>query len=185
MWNIWGANSIDKNKSSAKDRPPLALYLDQLLSREASSVAIDNKDHSKNNSLASSFLVVPLETIGKRVDHNADICASLVAYFDDRNRQLQKTVKEMRKKSPVVPVPHHKEFPYGSVEHAIVELNRIHESEAMQSNGRHADLELRVRQQLSMSRENAVGCGIDYEAEINRVQRETIKAGERLQKCKA
>jgi hypothetical protein len=36
-----------------------------------------------------------------------------------------------------------------------------------------------------MSRENAVGCGIDYEAEINRVQRETIKAGERLQKCKA
>lgn len=46
-------------------------------------------------------------------------------------------------KSPIVPVRQHPEFCNGSIEHALVELNRIHESEAMQVNGRLADLELR------------------------------------------
>lgn len=175
---------MDKNKASTKDRPPLAVYLDQLLSREASDVSVDSKENEKNTSLSASFLVVPLETIGKRVDHNAEICASLISFFEDRTRQLQKTLKEMRKKSPIVPVQQHQEFSNGTIENAIIELNRIHESEAMQVNGRLADLELRVRQQLAMSRENAVGCGVDYEAEVHKVERDQHKAKEKLQRCK-
>lgn len=174
---------MDKNKASTKDRPPLAVYLDQLLSREASDVSVDSKENG--SSLSSSFLVVPLESIGKRVDHNAEICSSLISFFEDRTRQLQRTLKDMRKKSPVVPVQQHQEFSNGTIESAIVELNRVHESEAMQVNGRLADLELRVRQQLAMSRENAVGCGVDYEAELHKVEKDQNKARERLQRCKS
>lgn len=102
MWGIWGGSSVDKNKASTKDRPPLAVYLDQLLSREAANVSVESKENAKNISLSSSFLVVPLDTIGKRVDHNAEICASLISFFEERTRQLQKTLKDMRKKVCVI-----------------------------------------------------------------------------------
>mmetsp|Transcript_20644 Transcript_20644/g.24438 ORF Transcript_20644/g.24438 Transcript_20644/m.24438 type:complete len:669 (-) Transcript_20644:123-2129(-) len=184
MW-LWGGNSVERNRSSSKDRPPLSSYLDKLLTRETSNVSNETHTNMKHNSLASSFLVVPLETIGKRADHNADICSSVINFYEERTRQLQKSLKEMRKKSPIIPLQHHTEFNMGTLEKALAELNRIHESEAMQVNGRVADLELRLRQTLSRSRENAVGCGVDYEAEIHKVERDTQKAREKLQKSKS
>ena len=73
----------------------------------------------------SSFLAVPLETIGKRVDHNADVAAAFLSYTEERTKNLQRVLKEMRRKSPAIPMA--RDFSGGSLERCLAELNRIHE----------------------------------------------------------
>ena len=54
----------------------------------------------------------------------------------------------------------------------------------MQVHGRASALDIRVRQQLSLARDNAVGSGMDYEAELHKYERDAQKARERLQRSK-
>jgi hypothetical protein len=54
----------------------------------------------------------------------------------------------------------------------------------VQVHGRASALEVRVRSVLSLSRDNAVGCGLDYEAEVHKYERDTQKARDKLQRAK-
>jgi len=54
----------------------------------------------------------------------------------------------------------------------------------VQLHGRASALDVRVRQPLSLSRDNAVGCGLDYEADLHKYERDTAKAREKLQRAK-
>jgi len=169
-------------RTSGRDRPALSTYLDLLSGREAKALAVDSPDDDLEAD-APGFLMVPLETIGKRIDANADVSLNVLTYCEERVKHLQRTLEKMRKRSPAVPLG--REFKMGTLEAAISELNRIHESECIQIHGRSSALEIRVRQPLAMARENAVGCGVDYEAELHRAEREVAKARDKLTRSKA
>jgi len=60
----------------------------------------------------------------------------------------------------------------------------LKQSECVQLHGRASALEVRVRQPLSLSRDNAVGCGLDYEADLHKYERDTAKAREKVLRAK-
>lgn len=138
-------------RTSDKDRPSLSIFIEELVQREAAALALNvnfKGDGSGGDSVGphsgtaaaaassssataaagsndSSFLAVPLETIGKRVDHNADVAAAFLSYTEERTKNLQRVLKEMRRKSPAIPMA--RDFSGGSLERCLAELNRIHE----------------------------------------------------------
>jgi hypothetical protein len=130
-------------RASDKDRPSLSIFIEELVRRETAALALNATDKSNNagttaasaaaassssaaaSSNDSSFLAVPLETIGKRVDHNADVAAAFVSYTEERSKNLQRVLKEMRRKSPAIPMA--RDFSGGTLERCLAELNRIHE----------------------------------------------------------
>ena len=94
--------AADRNQNIA-DRPPLAVYLNDLHVNEYRGLEeaegmedVEGGEYEAKFESAFSFLVVPLETIGQRTNHNAEILASLVSYLEDRSRHLQRSVKEMK-----------------------------------------------------------------------------------------
>jgi hypothetical protein len=82
---------------------------------------------------------------------------SLLTYSEERIRQLQRTLKDIKKRSPAVPFQHNPVITNGSLENVVDSLNKLHETEAIQLHGRASALEIRLRQVLAMARDNAVG----------------------------
>jgi hypothetical protein len=103
------------------------------------------------------LLVVPLETFGKRIDHNAELSLSLLSYSEERTRQLQKMLKEIKKRSTAVPYHRQSVISSGSLENVIDAFNKLQDNEAIQLHGRASALEIRLRQVLALARDNAVG----------------------------
>ena len=102
----------------------MSVFIEELVRKETAALAL-TKVCDDAHASAPSFLAVPLETVGKRVDHNADIAAAMISYAEERTKNLQRVLKEMRKRSPAIPVA--REFSGGSLERVLAELNRIHE----------------------------------------------------------
>ena len=125
---------------------------------------------------------MPLESVGRRIDHNAETSESFLSYIEERAKNLQRMLEKMKRKSPAVPLG--REFGSGTLERVLGELNRMHESECIQLHGRASALDIRLRQQLAMARDNAIGCGSDYEAELHKYEKETAKARDKLQRSK-
>ena len=107
---LWGATTYERNKTSDKDRPPLAKYLQEIQAYEASNLS-SFEEIPVCSSSDSSFHVVPLELIGwcieathdlrsqkqkqshsffssgKRIEHNNLMASGLLSYLEVFFRQ--------------------------------------------------------------------------------------------------
>lgn len=69
---LWGSTTYERNKTSDKDRPPLAKYLQEIQAYEASSLSLFDEIPVCSSS-DSSFHVVPLESIGWCIETTHDL----------------------------------------------------------------------------------------------------------------
>lgn len=99
---------------------------------------------------------------------------TLLAYVDERSKQGMRLHKEMQRKSPPLALPG-QDATTGNLERMFTELNQLHQNEVGQLHTRISQLETELRQRLSMARENAVGCGVDYENEVHNADREVVR----------
>lgn len=76
--------------------------------------------------------------------HNTELAGNLLTYSEERSRMLSKSLSDMRKRSPAVPL----NGASGTLERVLGEFNRLHESESVQIHSRSSALDIRVRQQV-------------------------------------
>ena len=76
------------------------------------------------------------------------------------------------------------EFAIGTLESVMSEVNHLHENEIGQLQSRASALEMQLRHKLAMAKENAVGCGDDYQNEFTNAQKGVMRARERLHASK-
>ena len=181
MWALFGSVSGTRNhKQSVVDRLPLQKYIDELNSREL--LGVEGQPHGIDSS-TQSFMAVPLNAIHHRIYYNARLADTMVNFSEERTRQLQRMLRDQRKKLPAVPVDMF-QYTTSSLERALSDLNRVLENEILQTHERASAIEIRVRQKLTHARDTAVCCTLEYESALHDCEQNTQRAREKLHRSK-
>lgn len=183
-WLFGTPNPGAETRRNDRDRPPLSYFLDQVRRRQSEFVSSNESDACQAGTvhLRTSFQQVPFGSIGLRIDGSVELASTCLGYYEERSKQLQRTLKDLRKKPPSF-APQ-SEFTGGSLERALFAVTHLHENEVGNAHARASAYEQQLKSQLAMARDNVIACGSDYEGELNRAEREVAKARDRLQRSK-